>query len=137
MEDYYQMLGVSPDASPEVVKERFHFLALAYHPDRFANSTHQRHAEEAFKKISEAYHILSHPAKRAQYDRRRSSSDARYVEERRRREEAEAARQRAEQRAAEERYKREEAEAAGCRAQEEQLRKEQATRQQHQSTSHT
>src|SRR5437867_4458691 len=114
MENYYLVLGVPPNASQEQIKERFRFLAHAYHPDKFATPAHKKHAEEAFKKINDAYQILSNPVRRAEYDRRQSSSDARYAEERRRGEEAEAARRRAE----EERRKREEAEAARHRAQE-------------------
>ena len=97
MEDYYQILGVPPNASPEKLKERFRFLAQAYHPDKFATSLHQEEAEEAFKKINEAYHILSNPGRRAEYDRQRSSSDSQYEEERQRREKAEAARRSAEE----------------------------------------
>jgi len=139
MEDYYQVLGVSSDASQEVLKERFRFLAHAYHPDRFTNLTHKKSAEEAFKKINDAYQILSNPARRAQYDRQRSSSDSRHEEEQRRRAEAQAARRRAREEAeaaqrraeaerrhtGEERRKREEDEATQRRAKEEQQRKEQ------------
>ena len=37
MDDYYLVLGVEPDAKPEVIQERFRFLAQAYHPDKFSN----------------------------------------------------------------------------------------------------
>src|SRR6266571_7664634 len=97
MENYYQVLGVPPNASQEQIKERFRFLAHAYHPDRFASPAHKRHAEEAFKKINDAYQILSHPVRRAEYDRRQSSSDSTYEEQRRRSEEAEAAQRRAQE----------------------------------------
>ena len=75
MEDYYQILGVPPDVSQEEIKERFRFLASAYHPDKFATSSHKRHAEEVFKKINDVYQTLSNPVKRAEYDRRQFSSD--------------------------------------------------------------
>jgi len=65
--DYYQVLGVSPDASPEEVKRQFKKLALKYHPDR--NPENRKEAEEKFKQIAEAYEVLSDPEKRARYDR--------------------------------------------------------------------
>ena len=122
MENYYQILGVPPNASQEQIKEHFRFLAQAYHPDKFATSAHKKHAEAAFKKINDAYQVLSNPVRRDEYDRRQSSFDSRYEEERRRGEEAEAAQRRAE----EERRKTEEAEAAQRRAKAEQQRREQA-----------
>ena len=119
MEDHYQILDVHPNASREEIRKRYRFLVLAYHPDRFPTSTHKKYAEEKLKKINEAYRILSDSGKRADYDKRRSSSGPRDEEKRRRREEAEAARRRAEaeaeairRRAEEEEHKREEAEAA-------------------------
>src|SRR5712691_9569337 len=116
MEDYYQILDVHPNASSEEIKKRRRFLVLAYHPDRFPAPTHKKYAEEKLKKINEAYGILSDSGKRADYDKRRPSSDPRNEEERRRREDAEAARRRAEK----------EAEAARHRAQEEQRKREEA-----------
>ena len=133
MEDYYQILSVSPNASQEEIKERFRFLAHAYHPDRFATLTHKQYAEEAFKKVNEAYHILSNSVRRAQYDRQRSSADSRYEEERRKREAAETAWRHAKEEAEtarrhaeEERRKREETEAALRRAHEAQQQREEA-----------
>lgn len=63
--DYYEVLGVSRDASREELKNIYRKLALKYHPDR--NKTPE--AEEKFKEISEAYAILSDEEKRMQYDR--------------------------------------------------------------------
>ena len=99
MEDYYQVLGVSPHASQEEIKQRFRFLAHAFHPDKFATPTQRGQAEEALKKINEANGILSNPARRAQYDRQRSSSDSTHEEKRHRRAEAQAARRRAKEEA--------------------------------------
>ncbi|MDD4331340.1 MAG: molecular chaperone DnaJ, partial [Methanosarcinaceae archaeon] len=63
--DYYDILGVSKDASAEEIKKKYRKLALKYHPDR----NHDPEAEDKFKEISEAYAILSDSEKRAQYDR--------------------------------------------------------------------
>ncbi|MDD3581740.1 MAG: DnaJ C-terminal domain-containing protein [Desulfobacca sp.] len=64
-QDYYQILGVSKDASPEHIKKAYRRLALKYHPDK---NKGDKHAEEMFKKISEAYAVLSNPEKRKEYD---------------------------------------------------------------------
>ncbi len=63
--DYYQILGVSPSATPEEIKHAFRKLALETHPDRNPGN---KEAEERFKKINEAYGVLIDPQKRAQYD---------------------------------------------------------------------
>ncbi|ROQ93259.1 DnaJ domain-containing protein [Desulfosoma caldarium] len=71
LNDYYAILGVSPKASPEEIKRAFRKLALETHPDR---NPGDRQAEERFKKINEAYGVLSDPQKRAEYDRYRVMS---------------------------------------------------------------
>jgi curved DNA-binding protein len=63
--DYYETLGVSKDASNEQIKKTYRKLALKYHPDKNKGS---KEAEEKFKKISEAYAVLSDSEKRQQYD---------------------------------------------------------------------
>jgi molecular chaperone DnaJ len=63
--DYYEILGLSKDASAEDIKKTYRKLALKYHPDR----NKEAGAEEKFKEISEAYAVLSDSEKRAQYDR--------------------------------------------------------------------
>lgn len=64
--DYYEILGVSRNASQSEIKRAFYRLAQKYHPDRNAGD---REAEERFKEIVEAYEVLSDEEKRALYDR--------------------------------------------------------------------
>ncbi|MBB6097554.1 molecular chaperone DnaJ [Deinobacterium chartae] len=63
--DYYELLGVSRDASPEEIKRAYRALALKYHPDR----NKEADAQERFAAINNAYAVLSDPEKRAHYDR--------------------------------------------------------------------
>jgi molecular chaperone DnaJ len=64
--DYYEILGVSRDASEQEIKSSYRKLALQYHPDRNPGN---HEAEEKFKEAAEAYSILSDAQKRASYDR--------------------------------------------------------------------
>ncbi|MCL5057081.1 MAG: molecular chaperone DnaJ [Actinobacteria bacterium] len=65
--DYYEVLGVSREASADDIKKAYRKLARQYHPD--ANPDNKKYSEEKFKEIAEAYEVLSDPEKRAGYDR--------------------------------------------------------------------
>jgi len=62
--DYYDILGVSRNASKEEIKKAYRKLALDWHPDR----NKSRDASEKFKEINEAYEVLSDSKKKATYD---------------------------------------------------------------------
>jgi molecular chaperone DnaJ len=62
--DYYDILGISRNASVDEIKAAFRKLARQYHPD----VSKEPDAEERFKEINEAYGVLSDPDKRARYD---------------------------------------------------------------------
>lgn len=64
--DYYEVLGVSRDASLSEIKKAYRAAAVQYHPDR---NPGDRAAEESFKEAAEAYSVLSDKEKRARYDR--------------------------------------------------------------------
>ncbi len=63
--DYYQVLGLAPEASPEQIKKAYRRLAHKYHPDR---NREDPDAETKFKEAAEAFEVLSDPAKRQRYD---------------------------------------------------------------------
>ena len=70
--DYYQILGVDPDADDKTIKAAYRRLARKFHPDV---STEQD-AEEKFKELAEAYEVLKDAEKRAQYDMLRQQGGA-------------------------------------------------------------
>jgi molecular chaperone DnaJ len=65
-QDFYDLLGVGRDASPEDIKKAYRKLAMQHHPDRNAGDAT---AEQKFKALSEAYDVLKDEQKRAAYDR--------------------------------------------------------------------
>lgn len=67
MKNYYQILEVSENASPEVIEKAYKVLAKKYHPDIWPRDKIY-FAESKFKEITEAYNILSNNDLRAEYD---------------------------------------------------------------------
>lgn len=76
--DYYEILGISKDATETEIKKAYRKLAMKYHPDK----NKEDDAEEKFKEISESYAVLSDKEKREQYDRfGHAGIDGRYSQE--------------------------------------------------------
>lgn len=67
MKNYYEELEVSRNASDEVISRAYKVLAKKYHPD--TTTENKQLAEERFKRISEAYEVLSNEQKRAEYNK--------------------------------------------------------------------
>tara|TARA_Y100001970_G_scaffold83753_1_gene105837 strand:- start:1539 stop:2663 length:1125 start_codon:yes stop_codon:yes gene_type:complete len=63
--DYYDVLGVSKNSSPDQIKSAYRKLAVKYHPDK---NKDDKSAEEKFKEASEAYHVLSNAERKQNYD---------------------------------------------------------------------
>lgn len=70
MADYYEVLGLNRNADSTQIRTAYKRLAMQYHPDRNPGNYQ---AEELFKVVNEAYHILSDPLKKSRYDSRLNS----------------------------------------------------------------
>ena len=70
MKDYYDILGVSRDASEDDIKRAYKKIMLKYHPDRMGKKSdkEKKEAEEIVKSANEAYETLSDPQKKQEYD---------------------------------------------------------------------
>src|SRR5512135_789180 len=67
--DYYEILGVAPNADKKAIQQTYRQLARKYHPDV---NPGDKEAEEKFKTINEAYQVLSNDEQRKKYDELRS-----------------------------------------------------------------
>jgi DnaJ-class molecular chaperone len=70
-EDWYDILGVEPDADEKEIKRAYREVAKKHHPDK---NNGDKESEEKFKKAAEAYEILSDPEKRKAFDEKRKNS---------------------------------------------------------------
>ena len=68
MKDYYAILGISRNASIDIIKKQYRTMAQACHPDKFQRPDQKAVAEEKIREINAAYEILGNPIRRVQYD---------------------------------------------------------------------
>jgi len=68
MTDYYEVLGVDRNSTPEEIKKKYREKVKKYHPDRYTDPELRKAAEEKFKEIQEAYDVLSDSRKKSTYD---------------------------------------------------------------------
>src|SRR5207237_8624346 len=70
--DFYEVLGIAPDATDDDIRQEYRSLALRFHPDRFHQSAPELRTkiESAFANILQAYETLSDEKQRAHYDKR-------------------------------------------------------------------
>ncbi|MCY3921790.1 MAG: molecular chaperone DnaJ [Chloroflexi bacterium] len=67
-DDFYEILGLSREASQDDIRRSFRKLAMEHHPDRVTDPVEKEASEAKFKRIAAAYEVLSDPEKRAKYD---------------------------------------------------------------------
>ena len=68
MTNYYEILGVSRDATDEVIRNRFRVLARDAHPDRFTDAAKKSEAEARFQILTEAVNVLTNAPRRKAHD---------------------------------------------------------------------
>ena len=73
-QNYYEVLGVSDNATADEIKSAYRRLARKYHPDVNPGDPRRKSAEERFKKLQEAYDVLSQQDARQQYDQSREQA---------------------------------------------------------------
>ena len=72
--DYYKLLEIDRNASPEIIEKAYKTLAKKYHPD-LQDELNKKKSEEIFKQINEAYQTLSDPISKANYDQTLANND--------------------------------------------------------------
>jgi len=81
---YYEILGIAPDASAQAARDVFHARATLWHPDRFAAESDgglRLRAYEVYKRIAEAYRVITAPETRKRYDLGLKLGRLRFVQE--------------------------------------------------------
>ena len=68
MSNYYELLEIKKDSTIDEIKRAYKKLAFKYHPDKNTDNDNKEQNELQFKKITEAYEVLSDPDKKHQYD---------------------------------------------------------------------
>ena len=81
MADYYQLLGVSPQASVAEIRQAYARLAREKHPDRFPEPGEKKRAQTEFQDITTAFNTLANPKSRQEYDQNRDKPVPRTAEE--------------------------------------------------------
>lgn len=66
--NYYEILGVTRNASAEEISEAYRSLARKHHPDMHQDASAKQEHATVFKRVSEAFSILNDPTKKSQYD---------------------------------------------------------------------
>jgi DnaJ-class molecular chaperone len=71
MADYYQLLGIGPQASVAEIRQAYSRLAREKHPDRFQDAAEKQQAQRLFQDITTAFNTLTNPRSRQEYDQAR------------------------------------------------------------------